>query len=94
MKETNPKHWLPGVEGELKIKEAGMKLTTQIRQAGIDFGLAFEEAAKTMREFGDAVQRAARKQYLQEHGRLPGSERTSRLRKKRRDAVERFVFKE
>jgi hypothetical protein len=22
MKETNPKHWLPGVEGELKIKEA------------------------------------------------------------------------
>ena len=24
MKETNPKHWLPGVEGELKIKEEGM----------------------------------------------------------------------
>ncbi len=55
---------------------------------------ALESTSKSMSEFSDALHEYAKKHYLQTHGRLPGSERTSRLRKKRRDAVMRFTWKE
>ncbi len=44
-------------------------------------------ATKAMVEFNSAVRALACREYLASHGRLPGSNRTSRLRKKRRKIV-------
>jgi len=59
------------------------------------FRAAISEVGDSVREFGRAYNGAVAKMaepfYASAHGgRLPGSERTARLRKKRRDAVLRW----
>jgi hypothetical protein len=48
---------------------------------------AFEAAGRAMGQFYESVIATAERQYLAEFGRLPGSTRTARLRKKRRKRV-------
>lgn len=63
----------------------------QVRKAAIAFGEAMrpavESAAKALRQFGLAYYQVAQHAYRKEFGRLPGSERTARLRKKRLKVV-------
>lgn len=44
-------------------------------------------ARKACEQFGNAIYGIAREQYAHEVGRLPGSDRTARLRRKRRRIV-------
>jgi len=57
---------------------------------------ALERAGKAFSDMSEAiltgVYRAAAKEYLKTHKRLPGSERTARLRKKRRTKVLAWAF--
>lgn len=49
---------------------------------------AYREAtAVTLARFIDSIYRMAEREYRRHHRRLPGSERTARLRKKRRKRV-------
>ncbi len=48
---------------------------------------AIEHAAKVFARFGETAMQIAEREYLSHHKRLPGSSRTSRLRKKRRSRV-------
>lgn len=61
-----------------------------IRQAGIVLAAVARPVAFAVRELADTVYDGIERAYLEEHGSLPGSERTRRLRKKRRDAVLRW----
>lgn len=62
----------------------------EVRQ-GIAAALpAFQRASDAIRRLDAALYRAALDAYRREEGDPPGSERTSRLRKKRRDAVLRW----
>lgn len=82
-----------GLPVELKRIVSGFSArnSEQIRNAAIAFGTAMrpavEAAAKAMRQFGLAYYQVAQHTYKQEFGRLPGSERTARLRKKRKKMV-------
>lgn len=58
------------------------------------FDASFERAISAMRTFGRCLWAAACSEYLKAHGRLPGSNRTSRLRKKRRDEVCRWYARQ
>jgi hypothetical protein len=53
---------------------------------------AFQRCAKAMEVFGECWYKMAEKSYRQHHGKLPGSDKTKRLRKKRKKKVlERFT---
>jgi hypothetical protein len=54
---------------------------------------AISEARETCRVFAKAWTQIAIKMYLKDHKRLPGSNRTKRLRKKRSDAVYKYFSK-
>lgn len=62
-----------------------------IRKSGISFGIglvpAFKQASKALTEFGNYFYKMAESLYKKQHGKLPGSNRTKRLRKKRKKIV-------
>lgn len=65
----------------------------QFRNWGISrMNAIFEEVARQCRTFVGSIYGVASRAYLNHHARLPGSERTSRLRKKRRTRVLRWYF--
>jgi hypothetical protein len=51
---------------------------------------AIGRARSQMERFASALRQSQERAYLTEHPRLPGSTRTARLRKKRRDTVARW----
>lgn len=67
------------------------KLAAEICQAAADAFARLQPvaaaAAESLSSLGDAFYHIAARQYRAQHGRLPGSSRTARLRKKRRSKV-------
>lgn len=58
-----------------------------VKELGAAFQRSANQLAANWREFSERC-------YLQHHSRLPGSDKTARLRKKRRDIVFRWVQKQ
>lgn len=82
-----------GLPVELKRVVSGFSARNieQVRKAAIAFGDAMrpavEAAAKALHQFALTYYQVAQQTYKKELGRLPGSERTARLRKKRKKVV-------
>ncbi len=51
------------------------------------FAMVADQARLVVRSFSDSAYKIAEAEYLKSHKKLPGSDRTSRLRRKRRKAV-------
>ena len=63
-----------------------------IRKSFASIARAGRKLARSFQKFGDVTYRQAEEQYRREVGKPPGSNRTARLRKKRRKAVLEWYF--
>jgi hypothetical protein len=87
-------------EGERMMEERRRKELAEIFAAEIrEMNRAFLGASEvawgagaSLATLSSTLQRAAEREYLKHYSRLPGSTRTARLRKKRRDTVMRAFW--
>lgn len=70
-----------------ELKALGDAINRSLKEIAERFAVAFLPFAEALKKFGEAFYTAACSEYLRSHSRLPGSDRTSRLRKKRRKVV-------
>lgn len=74
-----------------RLREANRRLGDALQQSVENMIRAFQPAAalarKALADFDAALYRAAQRAYVEAHGCLPASDRTARLRKKRRKIV-------
>jgi hypothetical protein len=57
-----------------------------------EFGITAARAGENLRLTLFLLHEQMENKYRKTYGRIPGSKRTKRLRKKRRDAINRFTF--
>jgi hypothetical protein len=69
------------------IESKELKVIMRAAIAFREFEAVARSLAMTFAKFGQVMYEDARDAYLAEYGKLPGSERTRRLRKKRRAMV-------
>lgn len=74
-------------EHQRQPMEATGPVADALRKMGVVFGLAASQVGRAWRELSRTLEAAC----IRERGKLPGSHRTSRLRKKRRKAIERIL---
>lgn len=70
-----------------RFKSLFDRVSNAFEKAGKKVGFVAEETPHNWNRMTEAW-------YRQSHGRLPGSNRTARLRKKRRTMIDRWVAKE
>ena len=75
-----------------KIREMRDDILQFSATAGGIFSMSIKEVSDAILFFGGSFHKIATQQYRREVGKLPGSTRTKRLRKKRWDAVNRWFW--